>query len=335
MRDGGEPGVPRFIGSGSGIHFIRNVYDVLARAIPSNRSKTGGSAPGDLVPGEEDQLVDQTPGDVATPGTRARAPFWQPGEIIHDAEAGLPSINFDNLVKWTKEYFENWHPAFPFLHGPEVLELLEHVGAHGIDHVAEVDAVVVRAIISISLADTRQMTSHQEPIPAGLLFSSLENVASYLVFLIGAPASLKNIQAAVCVELFLISMLKFNMASRLGGIIVRMAFHLGLHRCPRRYPNFSLQESYMRKRIWWSIYCLERMVCQSLGLPLDIRDDDVDVCFPSHELHKSSSDNVTSDNNQDGEIGPNVQNPNILLNCKLLSSRSASASHLPVEACPP
>lgn len=287
MRDGGEPGIPRFIGSGSGIHFIRTVYDALARSVGGGpaRSKVGMST-SQLVPGEDDQLVEHAPGGFGTPGTRARAPFWKQSEIIQDVEIRPRNISFDNLVDYTRSYFDNWHPAFPFLHGPEVLEIFEQVGSQSISSLGEADATIVRAIVSISLADSRQLSIRQNAIPAELVFLSQEDVASRLVFVVGCPASLKNLQAAVAAMLFLISLLKFNQASRLSGVIVRMAFHLGLHRCPYRYPNFSPHEATMRKRLWWSLYCLDRMVCQSLGLPLDIRDDDVDVCYTDIERHK-------------------------------------------------
>ncbi len=150
----------------------------------------------------------------------------------------------------------------------------------------EANATIVRAIVSISLADSRQLAVRWNAIPAELVFLSQEDIASRLVFVVGCPASLKNLQAAVGVTLFLISMLKFNMASGLSGVIVRMAFHLGLHRCPYRYPNFSHREASMRKRLWWSLYRLDRMVCQSRGLPLDTNDDDVDVCHIDNERHK-------------------------------------------------
>jgi hypothetical protein len=34
------------------------------------------------------------------------------------------------------------------------------------------------------------------------------------------------------------------------------------------------------------MYCIERHISQALGLPLTIRDDDADVCFPDAELHR-------------------------------------------------
>jgi hypothetical protein len=65
-----------------------------------------------------------------------------------------------------------------------------------------------------------------------------------------------------------------------------MALHLGLHRCPARFEQFSAAEVEIRRRLFWSIYSLERYLSQSLGLPLDLRDDDLDVCYFDNETHR-------------------------------------------------
>lgn len=293
MRDGNSSGRPRFVGSSSGIHFVRTVYDILARS-----SGQPPRANSQLVPGEDDQLDDAGEpgsGPVESPGTGAHGRFWRTGEVVFHENGNASGSTFETVVRWTKSYFEVWHPEFPFLHGPEVLETLEKVAENGIENVSGPDAAIVRSVMSISLADARQLSGeHASPVPSDLLFLNLDHVASCISFVLGSPASLKNLQAALCVELFLVSMLRFNMASRLGGVIVRMAYHLGLHRCPQRYSNFSHREILMRKRIWWSFYCLERLVCQALGLPLDVHDDDVDVCLPTVELHRNTADTCGS-----------------------------------------
>lgn len=323
MRDGDSPGLPRFVGSGSGIHFVRTVYDILARS-------TGQPSRGEsqLVPGEDDQLNGDRnhPGlrDASSPGIGARAPFWRDEEV----SSGASTVTFEAMVAWTRNYFSAWHPAFPFLHGPDVLDTFEKVATDGMESLSQPDAAIVRALVSISLADARQLPGAQDslgPVPSEFLFLNNDHVASCIQFVLGTPASLKNLQAALCVELFLVSMLKFNMASRLGGILVRMAYHLGLHRCPRRYPNFSPYEVSMRKRIWWSFYCLERLVCQALGLPLDVRDDDVDVCLPTSEFHQSSTEDEQprQDDTQGKGLGVYTvpQSGNLALNNRLAQGR--------------
>ena len=54
---------------------------------------------------------------------------------------------------------------------------------------------------------------------------------------------------------------------------------------PSRFKQFSVADADMRRRLFWAIYSLERYLSQSLGLPLDIKDDDVDVCYSDKELH--------------------------------------------------
>ncbi|KXJ90515.1 fungal-specific transcription factor domain-domain-containing protein [Microdochium bolleyi] len=302
MRNGTTVGHPRFIGSASGIHFIRVVSDALTRMRPG----ISQMASGDLVPGEDDQLVSPElfPANVNTPTavSTARAPFWRDDEVISDADFAHGPPTFDDLVAWTQPYFDNWHSCFPFLHGPEVLELLENVAQVGLSNVSEPNATIVRALVSISHADARQSGTAVGPRPADFLFLSQADTASGLLFAMESPASLKGVQVALCVQLFLISMLRFNMASRLGGVIVRMAFHLGLHRCPARFANFSHHEAMMRKRIWWSLYSLERMVSQSLGHPLSIRDDDVDVCLPTYEHHHQNSAQASAKGHGQGKF---------------------------------
>jgi hypothetical protein len=99
------------------------------------------------------------------------------------------------------------------------------------------------------------------------------------------PSTISSIQAAVSIQLFLLSIFRLNTASRFSGLIIQMAFHLGLHRCPTRYKQFSKPEADMRRRLFWSIYSLERFLTQSLGLPLSLKDDDIDVCHSQDEAH--------------------------------------------------
>lgn len=284
MRDTGEHDSARFVGSSSGIHFIRNVHARLVRR-SANRTHQGGPPNvgngsrqlGELVPGEDDQLRRRT---AQADGESAY--IWKEGEIAVDNET-VPT--FDQLVRWSKSYFESWHPMLPFLHGPEVLRIFEDSSKSSVSSLHHLDRSILRSVLSISLADSRQGSSLGEAIPSSFLFRTVDEAVSCSQFALSQPASIRATQAALSIQLFLISMLCLNAASRLGGLIVRMAFHLGLHRCPTRYPFFTGEEASRRRRVFWCLYCCERFLSQSLGLPLDIRDDDLDVCYPGEEQH--------------------------------------------------
>ncbi|KAK7404026.1 hypothetical protein QQX98_010199 [Neonectria punicea] len=278
MRDTGEHDVARFVGSSSGIHYIRAVYLRLARR--SATRTTQGTTINTLIPGEDDQLRRAT---SAT--TNREKLLWEPREVLCDQIEGSTRPSFEDLVAWSKSFFESWHPALPFLHGPDTLRIFEDASKGGLASIAPLDCVILKSILSISLADGRQGAPLSKSIPSTLVFQSVDDAVASSQFALSQPASIRATQAALAIQLFLTSMLCLNAASRLGGLIVRMAFHLGLHRCPTRFPFFTAEEASVRRRVFWCIYSLERLLCQSLGLPLDIQDDDLDVCYPGEEHH--------------------------------------------------
>ncbi|KAM0441255.1 hypothetical protein ACHAPT_000562 [Fusarium lateritium] len=262
MRDTGEHDAARFVGSGSGIHYIRAVHLRLARRSASRTNES--SAISTLIPGEDDQLRQ------ASSAQRNREQvLWKSNEVSANLENA--SLCFEDFVEWSKSYFESWHPVLPFLHGPEILRLFEEASNNGISKINSMDQVILKSILSTSLADSRQGTPFQKSIPKQLVFESVDDAVASSQFALSQPASIRSTQAALAIQLFLTSMLCLNAASRLGGLIVRMAFHMGLHRCPTRFPFFTAEEA------------------SSLGLPLDIQDDDLDVCYPGEERHPTTN----------------------------------------------
>ncbi|KAF5563391.1 transcription activator acu-15 [Fusarium phyllophilum] len=276
MRDTGEHDAARFVGSGSGIHYIRAVHLRLAKRSASRTTEPGSSTINTLIPGEDDQLRQ----DASIRRNREQF-LWKDDEVCRNDT----NETFEDFVEWSKSYFEAWHPVLPFLHGPHVLGLFEEVAKNGTLLLDPIDMVILKSVLSISLADSRQATPFKKPIPKVYLFNSVDDALASSQFALSQPASIRSTQAALAIQLFLTSMLCLNAASRLGGLIVRTAFHMGLHRCPARYPFFTDKEVSVRRRVFWCIYILERLLCQSLGLPLDIRDDDLDVCYPGEERH--------------------------------------------------
>ncbi|KAJ5754032.1 uncharacterized protein N7511_008185 [Penicillium nucicola] len=280
MRESQNDGSATFIGSSSGIHFIRHVYNAFARRsadLDQTRTRDRTS-----VPGEDDRLR-QNAGNV-----HRSDDLWTHDELDFALNA---SFDFNDLIKWTRSYFENWHPIFPCLHAPTVLKIMETVSQKGVESISRLDMLILRSIISISLGDNRQTTvlgSKLGTIPSVLVFHTIPHVMHEVQSLLEEPTTLSLLQAAFTAQLALTSLLRLNAASRVGGVITRTAFHLGLHRCPGRFSCFTNQEVDIRCRLFWSIYSLERYLSQALGIPLSIRDDDIDVCYPGTERHASN-----------------------------------------------
>jgi hypothetical protein len=277
-----DPGdkFPGFVGSASGIYFIRSVYGAVGRPQPNILDQVNTSA-SDIVPGEDDHL----PPTVPTTSEQ----LWRDNETVSRSQS---TCSFQELVEWGGSYFSNWHPFYPFLHAPTVLEYFETFARNGLpqlDPSHDFHVIVLRSIMSISLADHRQSrTSQNLEYPIEIVFRSYDAAVDSVKHILSKPTTVLGLQAAMSVQLFLVSMLRLNAASRLGGLINRMALQLGLHRCPVRYSSFTVEEKDLRKRVFWSLYAVDRFICQSMGLPLGINDDDVDVCFPNMERHGDS-----------------------------------------------
>lgn len=272
LRRDGEQDASSFVGSSSGIYFVRSVYSAL-----QNQSTLHGQT--DLVPGEDDRLTNGQ-------GRAESTAIWHQNEM-----SDVKTISFEELRDLSDEYFDHWHPTFPFLYAPAILEAFDTMSVVQLSHIDKTvdrhELVTIRAIMSIAAADRRQCGKVRNvPVPRTLLFHSFTEAIESVQSSLSLPASLKSLQAVLAVELFLVSMLRHNGATRLGGLAVRLAFQLGLHRCPVRYSAFSAEEAHIRKRVFWTTYCLDRILCQSLGLPLGIRDDDIDVCPFDHEKHQ-------------------------------------------------
>ena len=279
MRGRGAAGAS-FVGSASGIHFVRSVYN----AVDTTSTDADQASRQELVPGEEDQLP-------SAANHSSGEKLWRPAEIRQQA---LGRSTFDDLVRWSQSYFDHWHAVLPFLHAPSFLdwcEILSDDPTRDLSSLSQHRQTILRSVLSISLADRRQSKSSasSDAVPSVLVFESYgDAIASVQASLTAAPST-ESLQAVLCVQLFLISMLRHNAASRIGGIIIRLLFQMGMHRCPYRYTAFSPQDRVLRQRIFWSVYCLDRQICQSLGIPLTLRDDDIDVCMLDNEQHGSPS----------------------------------------------
>jgi hypothetical protein len=267
-----------FVGSASGIFFIRSVYSAINRSQPRDPSVVEAPAT-DIVPGEDDHLP------LVKPNSSEQ--LWKEAEIVFKTPT---QISFQDMVAFSASYFANWHPFYPLLHAPTVLGYFDEFARRGIpkdQHIQDLRILILRAINSTSLADHRQLSGNVK-YPACLVFLTYESALDSLQTVLSRPTTILALQAALSVQIFLVSMLRLNAASRLGGLITRMAVQLGLHRCPARFSEFSADDRELRQRVFWSMYTMDRFLSQSMGLPLSLHDCDIDVCYPLLEHHSET-----------------------------------------------
>jgi hypothetical protein len=284
------PDESQFIGSSSGVFFVNTVHQAFAKSkggVSSSKNRpveppfSPTEAPiEDFIAGNDSPIRVEK----STPSINGiEAP-----ERVNQAlgEAPNQSCARDLIMA----YFQTWHPLFPFLHGPTFLREVESSYANSTIFPKHSDrrqiclAITFQCVFNIAALGRCDL---------GLPNASQIESSEALLSLLGVVATKHDItalQTLLAIQLYFIGTMSLRAASTVGGILVRLLFHGGFHRCPHRYSQLSHHDRELRKRIFWSAYAMDRYLSQALGHPLGLQDSDIDVCvYGTPEIHQPSS----------------------------------------------
>ncbi|EED16746.1 fungal specific transcription factor, putative [Talaromyces stipitatus ATCC 10500] len=272
-----------FVGSSSGVFFVNTVRQAFTKSL---RPLETGAAPG--FPTPEDTLVGSPkPSSVGNDDGRDPSRLlelrakWTYDPQIARYLGEAPGLEVASQLMMI--YFERWHPIFPVLHGPSFLMTMEafysetrtsgegEVSKH---HRACWTAIFQGVFNIASILRPDLQLAHKSKIISAADAVQLANVLLN-------RHDILSFQAILAIQLYLIASMSLRSASLLGGTILRAILHAGYHRCPYRYEEFDVYDRFLRKRIFWSFYAIDRYLSQALGLPLGIQDSDIDVCLPA------------------------------------------------------
>lgn len=266
-----------FIGSSSGVFFINTVRRAFSRAVAAVSRERSSSINEDTVsslsslPSPEECIFGPNPHRDTAPPDASNI-----GELPNHVVAKELLIT----------YFRTWHPLLPFLHGPTCLEELESIYAAETAGQPRKPRSRSTAVILQCLFNIAKLERPDLPQLGQSRIRSEEQLLLALSSL-ALKCDLSSVQALLAAQLYFVATMCLQAASTTGGLVLRSIYKSGLHRCPVRYSNLSANDRDMRKRLFWSAYCLDRFMSQCLGHPLGIQDSDIDVCPPGQtELHE-------------------------------------------------
>lgn len=285
----GRPGESQFIGSASGVFFANTVLRAFSK---TSAFFWSGDAP---EPSDADSVHErlvgldgpQLPmlaGDFMGPSPRASEEEpgggWRPSYGVDVPGLGRPPLTADaNSLMYL--YFTHWHPFFPFLHGPSFIAEMEEfynrqvqgsMPSHPNLREKLCRAVTYQCVFMVA------GSMHCLPEPASRIRS-----ASALLSLVGHLSihhDMHSLRALLAMEIYMISVSSLRAASTVNGVLTRLMYHAGYHRCPHRYVQLTNQARITRKRMLWCAYVVDRYLSQALGLPHGFNDQDIDVCIP-------------------------------------------------------
>lgn len=257
---------------------------------------------------------------------------------------GRPPADRRVAMDLVTTFFRQTHPLFPFLHGPKFLEDMNEIyialntqppqsqssqqkptaskadrrtnsptsstsstnlSSQGLGTLHTVDPLkLITFQIIINIAALSHPASSQSSLPPSSSINSSSSLLTLVLPLSTTPL-LPTIQLLLAAELYLLSTISLRASSSLAGLVLRLIYHAGLHRCPLRYASLTEQDCEIRKRIFWSAYALDRHLSLALGDPNTFQDSDIDVCLSRNgegEMHRAVAQELLSEKERALEV---------------------------------
>ncbi|KAK1622621.1 fungal-specific transcription factor domain-containing protein [Colletotrichum phormii] len=178
-------------------------------------------------------------------------------EVVREVPLRLPSPTL--RANLSEAYFNNIHPQYPFLHKPTFQIWEETCLKASLD--GDLSSVNGSTFFFVLIAYYSMALDH---ISAVLDLDSLESIQAILA------CAVYSIRSPVGVSLWKVS-----------GMAIRHCIELGYHRSAERYhKNTDALTKEMSKRCFWVAYDIDRVVAFTLGRPVGIPDDSIDVELP-------------------------------------------------------
>lgn len=191
------------------------------------------------------------------------------------APVRLPTTDMRSSL--LEAYFKNIHPQYPFLHRP-TFDKWEHdcwrAASEGTLHLLP-DMAVFSALMAYSIGSLVLGQSHADA--AETYYSAALDRISTIIDL----DSLESIQAILFCAIYSIRSPVGMSLWKISGMAIRHCIELGYHLDADKYRrNTDPLTKEISKRCFWVAYDIDRVAAFTLGRPLGIPEDSIDVELP-------------------------------------------------------
>ncbi|RDB23224.1 Transcriptional activator protein acu-15 [Hypsizygus marmoreus] len=190
----------------------------------------------------------------------------------------------DLADKLIEAYFSRFHFLMPVIDKPTFLRQYNTIMDNTKDHrLARSETAFLSLLFAVfacaaHLVQDPRLTTGERTDDGGMGMVYYER-ALILQYISHANIQIAHVQCFILMSSFLCSINCLPQAWILIGQAVRTGQDLGLHRSPRRLLITSIEKE-TRRKVWWGVYSLDRMLALALGRPLGINDSDCDVEQP-------------------------------------------------------
>ncbi|KAJ8077247.1 Gypsy retrotransposon integrase-like protein 1 [Marasmius tenuissimus] len=208
-----------------------------------------------------------------------RDDYW----LLHDWETEFRSrasehyVFPENDLLWAliQCYFDNVNIYLPILHAPTFKKLI-YEGRHLVDPQFGGMVLLVCAVGAKYTDDPRVDWIPGKPLSAGWGWFRQVRLTRGSLF---AEANIHELQFYCLAIIFIIGTSSPQVSYMLVGIGIRFAIELGIHRRKPDGTKHTAQHE-QEKRVFWVLLSLDRCICNFMGRPSALRDEDYDQELP-------------------------------------------------------
>ncbi|KAL4867180.1 hypothetical protein BDV12DRAFT_124088 [Aspergillus spectabilis] len=199
-----------------------------------------------------------------------------PAPTVEQGKAAPPDDTVGTQL--LNAYFSSTHMRLPFVSRAEILQLhLRRYDAPGTGQQEQHGMFKLFMVYAIG-ASMLQLTERYESTPPSAYFGTAIQYDSAL----RESLSITGVEARmlmVVYELRSCASLSSSVWYTIG-LAMRICIDLGMHREPH-YRTMKPLEAQLRRRLFWSVYVIERHVSWSFGRPFSIEEDEIDAQIPA------------------------------------------------------
>ncbi|KAJ5832866.1 hypothetical protein N7474_001177 [Penicillium riverlandense] len=184
-------------------------------------------------------------------------------------------------------YFKNMHVRLPFLDQIEIYQ--SHARRHQPPE-ATLEAQFVRfklyMVYAIGAAICQMTEMYDSTTPNAFLIAALQFDPT-----LRESISVGSIEATLLLALYNLRSNSNSSVWYMIGLAMRTCVDFGLHR-EACYRRIGPHEAELRRRLFWSVYLMERYTASSSGRPFSIAEEEIDAAPPSNLEDSMDSDDM-------------------------------------------
>ncbi|KAG9240678.1 putative Zn(II)2Cys6 transcription factor [Calycina marina] len=260
--------------SSPGAEGKKNIADIVGFLSLGGEAAYVGASSGFSLATSLGNLVQATVWNKAIASTMSQTQNKQVSIAeIKSQSAGPPDKVFGDRI--VEAYFTRVHLRYPFLDRAELMkrhaDRFVQENATTYDQYGTFKLYMLYAIGSTMLKLTER---YESTPPEHYFMTALQYISAAR-----ESHSVHNIEAMALLVLYNLRSPSNSGIWYMIGLAMRTCVDLGLHR-KAYYSNVSPYEGQLRRRLFWTVYFLERVIAVSLGRPYSIADRDIDASLP-------------------------------------------------------